>query len=335
VRILITGGCGFIGSHTAVELLGQGHELVIVDNFVNSSRSAYEALCSLGQRRPILYIVDVRCANTMDRIFADHKIDAVIHFAGLKAVSESVGNPLLYYDVNLSSTLSLLSAMKKHGCRRLVFSSSATVYGKADFFPIPESAGLRALNPYGRTKLIVEDLLRDLAASDESWRIVNLRYFNPVGAHPSSMLGEQPNSIPNNLFPIVCRVASGQLGQLQIFGYDYATADGTCVRDFIHVCDLARGHLCALCKIDGLLGETSINLGTGAGHTVLSVVKTFERVNGISVNYRLVERRVGDAPISFADSSRANKLLGWYPEKSIEDMCRDAWQWHSKQLSSL
>ena len=335
-RLLITGGAGFIGSHTCVVLLGAGHELVVLDSFSNSSPVALERVSELAGCPVQLVKGDVRDAALLDRLFADanasgQPIDAVIHFAGLKAVGESVAEPLRYWDVNLCGSRTLLAAMNAHRCHTLVFSSSATLYGYPKTVPIPESAPIQPINPYGHSKAAVEQLLRDVVASAPNcWRIASLRYFNPVGAHPSGRMGEDPNGIPNNLFPFVSQVAIGRRDQLKVFGGDWPTHDGSGVRDYIHVMDLAEGHLAAL---NYLMAEPSqlfeVNLGSGQGHSVLDVVKAFEVASGCPVPYSVVARRAGDAAITVADPSLAAKRLGWRTQRSLADMCRDGWAWQS------
>ena len=335
-RLLITGGAGFIGSHTCVVLLEAGHELVVLDSFANSSPVALERVSELAGRPVQLVEGDVRNAALLDQLFADanasgQRIDAVIHFAGLKAVGESVTEPLRYWDVNLCGSRTLLAAMDSHGCRTLVFSSSATLYGYPETVPISEAAPIKPINPYGHSKAAVEQLLRDVVASaPDQWSIASLRYFNPVGAHPSGRMGEDPNGIPNNLFPFVSQVAIGRRNQLQVFGGDWPTHDGTGVRDYSHVMDLAEGHLAAL---NYLMGEPSqlleVNLGSGQGHSVLDVVKAFEAASGCSIPYTIVARRTGDAAITVADPSLAAERLGWRTKLSLAGMCRDGWAWQS------
>lgn len=326
--ILLTGGAGYIGLHTAAVLMVAGHEVVLFDNFSNSKPQAVQRLAELVGRSVQCVEGDVRSRADLDRAFGTHAIEAVVHFAGLKAVGESVANPLRYYENNVTGTLVLLEAMAKVGVRRMVFSSSATVYGDPDFSPIPESAALRPANVYGRTKLMVEDILRDLHASDPHWSIALLRYFNPVGAHPSGLIGEDPSGIPNNLMPFVARVAVGQLPELQVFGADYPTADGTGVRDYIHVMDLAEGHRSAMTWALGDPREVlAVNLGTGRGHSVLELVKAFERASGVHIPYRIVARRAGDVPAYWGDPSLARRTLGWSAARSLDDMCGDTWRW--------
>lgn len=327
--ILVTGGAGYIGSHTVVELLAAGHELLILDNFSNSSPKVLERIERISGRRPQLVEGDIRDRQLLARLFAAHPLQAVIHFAGLKAVGESVEQPLRYYDNNVVGSLHLFEAMAAAGVFRLVFSSSATVYGDPHAVPIDEGFPLQATNPYGRSKLIIEDMLRDIGRSDPRWRVALLRYFNPVGAHASGLIGEDPRGIPNNLMPYVAQVAVGRRSELGVFGGDYPTADGTGVRDYIHVVDLARGHLAALDKIDALEGIVPINLGTGRGYSVLDVVAAFEQVSGRPVPYRIVDRRPGDVAACYADPRLAHKLLGWAAERDLVAMCSDTWRWQS------
>ena len=326
--ILITGGAGYIGSHTAVELLQAGHAVVIVDNLCNSSVRVIERIAQLGGRAPHFVQADVRDGAALDQIFAQHRITGVVHFAGLKAVGESVAQPLRYFDHNVGGTLSLLQAMDRAQVRRIVFSSSATVYGEPAKLPITEDSPLQATNPYGRTKLMCEDLLRDLQAADPRWQVAILRYFNPVGAHESGLIGEHPRGVPNNLMPYLTQVAAGQRECLSIFGKDYPTPDGTAVRDYIHVVDLAQGHLAALRVLDQHRSLT-VNLGTGQGVSVKALVDTFARVNRLDIPHRFVERRPGDVPILCADTSLAHRLLGWTAQRDTERMCLDAWHWQS------
>ncbi len=328
-KILVTGGTGFIGSHTVVELLGAGFECIVLDNLVNSHRMVIERIQTITGTRPTFVEGDVRDQHCLDGLFAAHKIDAVIHFAGLKAVGESVREPQRYFDNNVSGTTSLIAAMSRAGVHNIIFSSSATVYGNPDFSPIPESAAFRPENPYGESKAKVEGILTDLAASNPSWRIALLRYFNPVGAHPSGLIGEDPSGTPNNLMPFVCQVASGKLAELSIFGNDYPTGDGTGERDYIHVMDLAAGHLAALAYLSkpDARPVLAVNLGTSTPYSVLDVVKTFERVNGTPIPHRFAPRRPGDVPAYWADASLAERVLAWKASRTLEDMCRDAWNW--------
>lgn len=327
--ILVTGGAGYIGSHTVVELLASGQELVIFDNFSNSSPKVLDRLEQISGQRPLLVEGDIRDGGQLRSVFASHEISAVIHFAGLKAVGESVEHPMRYYDNNVVGSLRLFEAMNEAGVFNLVFSSSATVYGDPHSVPIRESFPLQATNPYGRSKLIIEDMLRDIAHAELRWRIALLRYFNPVGAHASGLIGEDPQGIPNNLMPYVAQVAVGRRKELGVFGGDYPTHDGTGVRDYIHVVDLAKGHLAALRALDALEGAVPINLGTGQGYSVLDVVAAFERASGQPVPYRVAPRRQGDVAACFADPDHAKKLLGWSAENDLETMCRDSWRWQS------
>jgi UDP-glucose 4-epimerase len=329
MRILVTGGAGYIGTHTLVSLLAAGHDAVVVDNHANSKPEALRRVAALAGRPVEAHAVDAADRSALDRVFSAGRIDAVIHFAGHKAVGESVRMPLAYYRNNLDSTLSLLEVMSAHGCHRLVFSSSATVYGDPHQLPIREDFPLSATNPYGRTKLFIEEILRDTAVADARWRIALLRYFNPVGAHPSGTIGEDPNGIPNNLFPFIAQVAVGRRPEVSVFGGDYPTRDGTGERDYIHVCDLADGHVAAVEKLDGLAGAEAINLGTGTGYTVLEAVKAFAQAAGRPVPHRIVDRRPGDIAACYADPSRAREKLGWTAKLGLADMCRDHWRWQS------
>jgi UDP-glucose 4-epimerase len=325
--VLVTGGAGYIGSHAVVELIEAGYQPVIVDNLSNSHPEAVNRIERITKKRPAFHEADLRDAAALERIFASTRVAAVIHFAGLKAVGESVSQPLRYYENNLGGTLVLCDAMRRHGVRTLVFSSSATVYGDPKTVPIAETASTGATNPYGRTKLIIEQMLRDLAASEPGWQVALLRYFNPVGAHPSGMIGEDPQGIPNNLMPFVSQVAVGRLPELRVFGGDYPTPDGTGVRDYIHVVDLAQGHLAALQALDRGDGLVCVNLGTGRGYSVLELADAFERASGRTIPRRVVERRPGDVALNYADPSLARERLGWSAKKNLDDMCRDAWRW--------
>ena len=329
-KILITGGAGFIGSHTVVELLQAGHDVVVVDNLCNSSPVALERVAEICGRAPDFAEVDIRDREGLRRVFAEHDIEAVVHFAGLKAVGESVEKPLAYYQNNLAGTATLCEAMAEAGVKRLVFSSSATVYGNPETLPIREDYPLGAANPYGRSKLFIEELLRDLYASDPEWRIAILRYFNPIGAHPSGRIGEDPQGIPNNLFPFITQVAVGRMERLAIFGGDYPTPDGTGVRDYIHVVDLALGHLKALQRLAAAPGLVTCNLGTGQGYSVLEMVKSFERVTGRIVPYAIVDRRSGDIAACWADPGYAEKELGWKAVRGLDEMCADGWRWQER-----
>ncbi len=327
--ILVTGGAGYIGSHTCLELLGAGYDLVVLDNLSNASPASLHRVQELAGR-PLTFIEgDIRDQALLERIFSAHSFRAVIHFAGLKAVGESCSEPLRYYDNNIIGTIRLLEAMDAADCRRFIFSSSATVYGDPAALPITEEFPLSATNPYGRTKLIIEDILRDVCAADPRWCAVLLRYFNPVGAHPSGRIGEDPRGVPNNLMPFIMQVAIGRRERLDIFGDDYDTPDGTGVRDYIHVVDLARGHLAALDHLDDLPGCTAVNLGTGTGYSVLDMVKAAEAASGRPVPYRIVDRRPGDVAACWADPTLAAKLLGWRAELGLDRMCADHWRWQS------
>lgn len=333
--ILVTGGAGFIGSHTCVELLQAGHQVVVVDNLANSSARALDRVKELAGHPVVFHKVDLLDAGALAGVFAAHRVDAVIHFAGLKAVGESVQKPLLYYTVNIQGTLNLLHAMKHSGVSRLVFSSSSTVYGSPDTTPITESHPLRAINPYGRTKLFIEDILRDACTADPQLRVALLRYFNPVGAHPSGRLGENPRGVPNNLMPFVMQVASGKLPRVSVFGTDYPTPDGTGVRDYIHVMDLAAGHLAAVRGLEEVRGSVAVNLGTGRGYSVLELLRASEKAVGRAIPHVLAPRRHGDAAAVFADASLAQRLWGWKATRTLEDMCADAWRWQEQNPGGL
>ena len=327
--ILVTGGAGYIGSHTVVELLAQNYTVVIVDNLCNSKLSSLERIEQISGKKPIFYQVDISDELNLTKVFTQHKIDAVIHFAGLKAVGESVREPARYYENNVAGSLVLLRVMAAHQVKSIVFSSSATVYGDPHTTPITEDFPLSATNPYGWTKLMMEQMLRDIYQADNSWSIALLRYFNPVGAHKSGLIGEDPNGVPNNLMPYITQVAVGKLACLNVFGGDYPTHDGTGVRDYIHVVDLARGHLKALeylAKHNELL---TVNLGTGIGYSVLDVVKAFAAASGKEIPYQLQPRRAGDVAACFADSTKASQLLGWSCEYDLTQMCQDSWRWQS------
>lgn len=328
-KILITGGAGFIGTHTALELMNEHTHVVIVDNLCNSNIKVLDRLQKIAGNNFSFVQADVRNSDVLDRIFEEHHIESVIHFAGLKSVGKSVAEPVRYFDNNVGCTMALLRAMDKANVRRIVFSSSATVYGNPEQVPIVESSRLQVTNPYGRTKLVCEDILRDLQASDPRWQVAILRYFNPVGAHISGTIGEHPSGIPNNLMPFITQVATGQREFLSIFGNDYPTVDGTGVRDYIHVVDLARGHLAALNYLsDKQLGIT-VNLGTGRGVSVKELVETFTRSTGIPIPYRFVDRRPGDVASCYADTRTARELLGWEAQLDVARMCEDAWRWQS------
>ncbi len=327
MKILVTGGCGYIGSHTVVELLQAGFAVEIVDNLSNSSDKVLARIEKITGAKVSLRRVDLRDYASLVGVVAAGGFDAVIHFAGLKAVGESVEKPLEYYENNVAGTLSLLQAMHAAGVRRLVFSSSATVYGDPETVPISESARLGPASPYGRTKLMIENILRDLKAAEPDWRIALLRYFNPIGAHPSGLIGEDPRGIPNNLLPYVAQVAIGRRPELAVFGGDYPTADGTGVRDYIHVVDLARGHLQALAALERHSELLCCNLGTGTGYSVLEVIAAFRRAAGVEIPYRIVGRRAGDIASCYADPGLAERLLGWRAEYDLETMCADTWRW--------
>ncbi len=327
--ILVTGGAGYIGSHTVLELLSQGNEVVVVDNLSNSSQESLRRVEALTQKQVTFYKMDLVDKNALEQPFLNHSIDAVIHFAGLKAVGESVEIPLSYYQNNLTGTLNLLEVMQSNNVKRIVFSSSATVYGDPASVPITEDFPTSATNPYGRSKLIIEEMLGDLFVSDAEWDIACLRYFNPVGAHPSGQIGEDPNGLPNNLMPYISQVAVGKLNSLSVFGDDYDTPDGTGVRDYIHVVDLAKGHLKALEHLEQHPGLATVNLGTGTGYSVLEMVKAFEEASGKKVDYQIVARRAGDIAQCYANTEKAQEVLGWKAEKGLTEMCVDAWHWQS------
>ncbi len=327
--ILVTGGAGYIGSHTVVELLRADINVLIVDNFCNSKAIVLDRIERIIGRRPDFVKADIRDRALMRTLFANYRFDAVIHFAGLKAVGESMAQPLRYYDNNIYGSLVLFETMAEAGVKTLVFSSSATVYGDPLTVPIREDFPLSATNPYGRSKLMIEEMLGDIARSDTAWRIALLRYFNPVGAHESGLIGEDPHGVPNNLMPYIAKVAIGTLPELSVFGNDYPTHDGTGVRDYIHVVDLAQGHLAALKALAIIQGVIRVNLGTGIGYSVLDVVRTFEVASGRRVRYRIVGRRPGDIAACYADTSLAKSLLGWQARYGIDEMCRDVWRWQS------
>ena len=329
MKILVTGGTGYIGSHTVVELLNNNYDVVIIDNLVNSKEDVIDKIEKITNKKVKFYKEDVRNKDALDKIFKKEKIDAVIHFAGLKAVGESVEKPLLYYENNLDSTLTLLEVMNENNCKKIVFSSSATVYGSPKKLPIKEDFPLSTTNPYGTTKLMIEHILQDMYVSDNSWSIIILRYFNPIGAHKSGLIGENPNGIPNNLMPYIVKVANKELKELKVFGNDYDTKDGTGVRDYIHVVDLAKGHIKALNKTKDN-GVHIYNLGTGNGYSVLEIINTFKKVNNIDVPYVIAPRRSGDIASCYADPSKAKKELKWEAEFGIEDMCKDAYNFIKK-----
>ncbi|MDU4862343.1 MAG: UDP-glucose 4-epimerase GalE [Terrisporobacter othiniensis] len=327
MAVLVTGGAGYIGSHTVVELLEEGKEVIIVDNFSNSCPAVLDRIKEISKKEFKFYELDTNDEISLEVVFKENKIDSVIHFAAFKAVGESVAKPLEYYKNNLCNTLTVLSLMKKHGVNKFVFSSSATVYGDPHTCPITEDFPLSTTNPYGATKLMIEDMLRDICKADPNLHVSILRYFNPVGAHKSGLIGEDPNGIPNNLMPYISQVAVGKLEQLSVFGNDYNTPDGTGVRDYIHVVDLAKGHLKALDKLDSLPGLVTYNLGTGNGYSVLDMINAFSKASGKEVAYKIVDRRPGDVAMCYADPSKANKELGWEAKFGVEEMCEDTWRW--------
>lgn len=327
MKVLVTGGAGYIGSHTCVLLLEAGYDVVVFDNFSNASEESIARMEALTGKQVTLIRGDIRDRKALESVFSQHTIDAVIHFAGLKAVGESVEQPLRYYENNVCGTVLLCEVMAAHGCKSIVFSSSATVYGDPHTTPIKEDFPLSATNPYGRSKLMIEEMLRDLYVSDNQWKIVLLRYFNPVGAHASAMIGEDPNGIPNNLMPFIAQTAVGKREKLSVFGNDYDTHDGTGVRDYIHVVDLAEGHLKALEKIADINEVLAVNLGTGKGYSVLDMVKAFEKASGKDVPYEIAPRRSGDIAKCYADPSFAKEVLGWEAKRGIEEMCEDTWRW--------
>ena len=325
--VLVTGGAGYIGSHTCVQLLEAGYDIVVLDNLSNSKLEAVSRISSISGKSFKFIKGDILDSELLDEVFCSHSIDSVIHFAGLKAVAESVAKPLLYYHNNISGSIALFEAMQRHNVKNIVFSSSATVYGMTDKMPINEDAALSPINPYGRTKLMIEEILRDVHTSDNSWNIILLRYFNPVGAHPSGQIGEDPNGIPNNLMPYISQVAVGKLKELNVYGNDYPTPDGTGIRDYIHVMDLADGHLKALEKLKDNPSAVAYNLGTGKGTSVFEMIDAFAKASGREIPFRVAARRPGDAPECYADPSKAKKELGWAARRDINDMCRDAWNW--------
>jgi UDP-glucose 4-epimerase len=330
MAILITGGAGYIGSHTCVELLNAGYEIVVLDNFCNSKPEAIQRIREITGRSFRFYNIDLLDLNNLEKVFLENDIKAVIHFAGLKAVGESIDFPLKYYHTNITSILHLCETMAKYNVKNLVFSSSATVYGAPKKFPISEESPLGALNPYGRTKHMIEEILNDLYVSDNNWSISILRYFNPVGAHDSGQLGEDPNGVPNNLMPYISQVAVGKLKELKVYGNQYPTSDGTGVRDYIHVVDLACGHLKALERVTFSSGLEVYNLGTGNGYSVLDMISAFERASGKKIPYKMVDSRPGDVAVCYANPDKAKRTLGWVAQKNIEEMCRDTWHWQIK-----
>lgn len=334
--VLVTGGAGFIGSHTSVELLNAGYDIIILDNFVNSKPESLKRIKELTGKDFKFYQADIRDEEAMTKVFAENKIDAVIHFAGLKSVPQSVKEPLNYYDNNIAGTVRLCRVMDKAGCKKLVFSSSATVYGSKNPSPLREDMPTGGTtNPYGTTKYFIEQILQDLCISDSEWGVSILRYFNPIGAHKSGRIGEDPNGIPGNLMPYITQVAIGKLECLNVCGNDYPTPDGTGVRDYIHVVDLALGHIKALDRLLKVKGCEVYNLGTGKGYSVLDVVKAFEKASGIKINYRIAPRRAGDVACCYADATKAKEVLGWQAQYDIDDMCADSWRWQSQNPNGL
>lgn len=334
--VLVTGGAGFIGSHTSVELLNAGYDIIILDNFVNSKPESLKRIKELTGKDFKFYQADIRDEEAMTKVFAENKIDAVIHFAGLKSVPQSVKEPLNYYDNNIAGTVCLCRVMDKEGCKKLVFSSSATVYGSKNPSPLREDMPTGGTtNPYGTTKYFIEQILQDLCISDSEWGVSILRYFNPIGAHKSGRIGEDPNGIPGNLMPYITQVAIGKLECLNVCGNDYPTPDGTGVRDYIHVVDLALGHIKALDRLLKVKGCEVYNLGTGKGYSVLDVVKAFEKASGIKINYRIAPRRAGDVACCYADATKAKEVLGWQAQYDIDDMCADSWRWQSQNPNGL
>lgn len=330
MKILVTGGAGFIGSHTCVELLESGYDVVVVDNLCNSSEKSLERVEQITGKKVTFYKADILDREALNKIFEAEKVDAVIHFAGLKAVGESVQKPLEYYQNNITGTLILTDVMRNHGVKNIIFSSSATVYGNPKFIPITEECPKgTCTNPYGWTKSMLEQILTDIQYADKEWNVILLRYFNPIGAHKSGLIGENPNGIPNNLMPYITQVAVRKLKELGVFGNDYDTPDGTGVRDYIHVVDLAIGHVKALKKIEQKAGLCVYNLGTGVGYSVLDIVKNFEEATGVKIPYQIKERRVGDIATCYSDATKAKEELGWVAERGIKEMCEDSWRWQS------
>lgn len=334
-KILVTGGTGFIGSHTCVELIKAGHDVIIMDNLSNSKISTVDRIAQITGKKPIFYQLDIRDFDGTCQVFEENKIDAVIHFAGLKAVGESVQKPWEYYENNINGTLVLLDAMRKNGCKTIVFSSSATVYGLDNVAPYTEDMRTSATNPYGYTKVMIEQILHDMCIADDKWSVMALRYFNPIGADKSGLIGEDPNGIPNNLVPYIAQVAIGRLAYLRVFGNDYDTPDGTGVRDYIHVVDLAKGHVVAVDYALKHNGFEPVNLGTGNGSSVLDVLKAYEKACGKEIPYKIVERRAGDIATSFANPDKAKELLNWTAELTLEDMCADSWNFTVKNPNGL
>ncbi len=330
MAILLTGGAGYIGSHSAIEFLSAGHDVIVVDNLSNSSRIALERVEQITGKSVAFYETDIRDRDALRAIFSDNAIEAVVHFAGLKAVGESVARPLFYYDNNVGGSNILCEVMAEFGVKSIVFSSSATVYGAPDTVPIPETAALRPTNPYGWSKFMIEQILRDLHLSDQEWRVAILRYFNPAGAHESGLIGEDPNDIPNNLMPYISQVAIGKLEMLSVFGGDYETRDGTGVRDYLHVVDLARGHVDALKALDHRPGILTVNLGTGQGYSVLEVANAFKQASGKPIPYKITGRRAGDIAECYADAGEAERMMGWKAQFGLDRMCADSWRWQTK-----
>ena len=331
MAILVTGGAGFIGSHTCVEMLNAGYEVIVVDNLCNASEEAIRRVEKITGKNVTFYKADIRDKEALDQIFDKESVECVIHFAGLKAVGESVAKPLEYYQNNIAGTLTLCDVMRNHNVKNIIFSSSATVYGDPAFIPITEECPKgTCTNPYGWTKWMLEQILTDLHKADPEWNVVLLRYFNPIGAHESGLMGEDPKGIPNNLLPYIAQVAIGKLECLGVFGDDYDTPDGTCIRDYIHVCDLADGHVKAVEKLKCNPGIEIYNLGTGKGSSVLDVVKTFEKASGVNIPYEMKPRRAGDVPVNYCDATKAEKELGWKAKRDLFDMCEDSWRWQSQ-----
>lgn len=335
--VCITGGTGFIGSHITVALIEAGYTVICIDNLSNSSKSVLDRIENITGKKPEFYVIDIRDYDKLRAFFAEHKdsIHCVIHCAALKSVGESNKFPLEYYDNNITGTINLLKAMKVGNCHNLIFSSSATVYGLPDNIPFTEESKTNALNPYGRTKLYIEEILQDLSVSDPNWTAISLRYFNPVGAHPSGQMGENPKGIPTNLVPYIIQVASKQQPYLTVYGNNYDTPDGTCIRDYIHVCDVASAHLSAVQRLQYFNGHTIINIGTGQGYTVMQILASMQKAVGHTIPYIIGPRRKGDASISFAGTDKSQQLLNWKAEKTLDDMCRDAWQWHKNSHENI
>ncbi len=328
MSILVTGGAGYIGSHTVIELLNAGYEVVVLDNLVNSSKESLKRVEEITGKKVTFYEGDIADRELLKKMFETENIDSCIHFAGLKAVGESVSKPLEYYSNNISGSLVLFDEMRNHNVKNIIFSSSATVYGDPAFVPITEECPMGEItNPYGRTKAMLEQILTDIQKADPEWNVILLRYFNPIGAHKSGKIGENPNGIPNNLMPYITQVAVGKLKCLGVFGDDYDTPDGTCIRDYIHVCDLADGHVKAVEKLKCNPGIEIYNLGTGKGSSVLDVVKTFEKASGVKIPYEMKPRRAGDVPVNYCDATKAEKELGWKAKRDLFDMCEDSWRW--------